>query len=141
MKHINRIFLVAAAILAPLAARADLVFVAYRMPTPDEIWSNGLDLFRVLGLPILVGGGALTWIYRRARHREPLAGTVVFRRWLIWFLAVFVLAMTISALVPRPEFMGCGGHKRNIAEPVGVDEGLQGCRADETAHLIRNERE
>lgn len=137
---INGVFAIVAVFLAPLAARADLVFVTYRAPMSDEIWSAGWVLFGVLGLPSLFGGGLLTWIYRRARRREPLDGIVVFRRWLIWFLVVFVLAMTMSALVPRPVFEGCGGHRRKIEKPKTGKYEAEAIQAlEQGSHVIGGE--
>ena len=103
MKHISRLFLLLVTLLAPLAARADLASITYRAPTANEIWHDGLEIFRTFGLPVLVGCGLLNWIYRRIRHRTPLTFAKVCKRWIIWLLLFFALGMTLSALCPRPE--------------------------------------
>jgi hypothetical protein len=114
--------LVLVTLLVPLAVRADIVWVGRRPPTPSEAWTVGLQLFKFLGLPLLFGGGLLTWIYRRIRHYAHLPKGVVFRRWLVWCLMLFIARLVASALIPREEFRGgCGGRGRRSPDELGEE--------------------
>ena len=120
----------AMALLAPLVARADIVVLAWRPPTAGEIWTDGLFVFGTRGLPLLLGGGLLNWIYRRIRRRTPLSGSAIFRRWLGWSITLFIVSIVLSALTPRIEM---GGGPRS---PYISDEIRESRTNDETGETI-----
>lgn len=116
MKRCIQKMIVFATILAPIAAWADVASFDLRPPSLVEIWTGGLRIFAGVGLPILVGGGIVNWVYRRIRHLVPLPGSAIFRRWFGWGIALFIVSIVLSALAPRLE-MGGGPRSPSYERP------------------------
>ena len=112
MEQFRRRFFLVAVFLTPLAAMADIADMFFRPPESNRILPEGLCLFVVVGLPLLIGGGLLAWIWRMVKCRASLPKERVVLYWLVWGLVLFAVCIGVSAFTPRSVcVVGCGRHR------------------------------
>ena len=98
MKHIKHLLLATATLLAPLAARSDIVGPFFPPPKFTEVMAVGFLMFSIIGIPLFLAAFLLTVrsLRKLIEKNMPISGRTCLRIGMLITVAVFLVGFVIE---------------------------------------------